>query len=221
MGEGPGEFGDAFTMTVLSDGRVVVADLARRGYHLFRADGEFDRMVRVPGVAALWRLGAIKAQPGAEAIVPCAGPGDHAHHDGRRVFRPESSCRLRTASSARSSRGKRPRATRSPRPGCRRPAWRRRTRSRSETTSNMPYVFLPQFSPRVHWDMLPDGSVAFADSTTWTRQDRRGGLGRRPNSDAPLPAGTDGGPRHPCREGPAPEETGGERGAGRRSARKT
>lgn len=75
MGEGPGEFGDAFAMTVLSDGRVVVADMRRPGYHLFRADGEFERMVRMSGSAGSWRMGPMKAQPGAEPNRPRADPG--------------------------------------------------------------------------------------------------------------------------------------------------
>ena len=34
-------------MAVMPDGRVVLSDLGRRGYHLFGADREFDRMVRM------------------------------------------------------------------------------------------------------------------------------------------------------------------------------
>ncbi len=72
-GEGPGEFGDAVATAVLADGRVVVADLSRRGYHLFGADGEFERLVRMSGTPAAWRLGPIRAQPRSDAIISVPG----------------------------------------------------------------------------------------------------------------------------------------------------
>ncbi len=67
-GEGPGEFGDPAAMAVFADGRVVVVDLDRRGYHIFAAGGQFERMVRMaePGVAS---IGRVVAHPGAEAVV--------------------------------------------------------------------------------------------------------------------------------------------------------
>ena len=51
-GEGPGEFAETAAMAVFNDGRVVVGDPSRRGYHVFAAGGEFERMVRLaePGV---------------------------------------------------------------------------------------------------------------------------------------------------------------------------
>lgn len=176
MGEGPGEFGDAFTMTVLSDGRVVVADLARRGYHLFRADGEFDRMVRVPGVAALWRLGAIKAQPGAEAIVHVPGQATTLIMMGAAfsgpIVLPTSYSIERTVLSGETAESDTIAEAWLPPTGL---------EEEDEVTQrnylNMPYVLLPQFSPRVHWDMLPDGSVAFADSTIWTVKIAEAGSG--------------------------------------------
>ena len=54
-GEGPGELTSAAAMTVMADGRVAVADLSRRGYHLFGANGEFERMVRMFGGLSLNR----------------------------------------------------------------------------------------------------------------------------------------------------------------------
>ncbi|MYJ18322.1 MAG: hypothetical protein F4106_09830, partial [Gemmatimonadetes bacterium] len=56
-GEGPGEFGNAGAMAVFADGRVTVADLDRRGYHLFSADGEFERLVRMSEPSAIPRVG--------------------------------------------------------------------------------------------------------------------------------------------------------------------
>ena len=166
MGEGPGEFGDAFAMTVLSDGRVVVADMARRGYQLFRADGEFDRLVRMSGSAGLWRMGPIKGQPGADAIVHVPGQATGLTMTGGAfsgpIVLPTSHSIERTVLSGESTESDTIAEAWLPPTGL---------EDEDEVTQrnylNMPYVFLPQFSPRVHWDMLPDGSVAFADSTTW------------------------------------------------------
>ncbi|MYG81962.1 MAG: hypothetical protein F4187_09480, partial [Gemmatimonadetes bacterium] len=60
-GEGPGEFGNAVAMAVMPDGRVVVADHDRQRYHLFAANGEFERMVRKPGSPSAWRMGPVRA----------------------------------------------------------------------------------------------------------------------------------------------------------------
>ncbi len=50
QGDGPGEFREAKQAFALADGRTVVPDRAHFGYHLFTADGEFERMVRFEGV---------------------------------------------------------------------------------------------------------------------------------------------------------------------------
>ena len=68
-GEGPGEFGEAVAIAVMDDGRVVVADLRRRGYQIFSAAGEYERLVRMSGAGTATRVGSIRAQPGADAII--------------------------------------------------------------------------------------------------------------------------------------------------------
>jgi hypothetical protein len=51
-GEGPGEFRGAVVQAYpLGDGRVAVPDDGHRAYHICGADGEFDRMVRMPAKA--------------------------------------------------------------------------------------------------------------------------------------------------------------------------
>ncbi len=176
MGEGPGEFGDALAMTVLSDGRVAVADLARRGYHLFRADGEFDRMVRMSGSAGSWGMGVIRAQPGAEAIVHVPGQATRYLMTAAAFFGPIVLPTLysieRTVLSGESTES-----------DTIAEAWLPPTGLEEEeeviqrNSIHMPYGLLPQLSPRVHWGMLPDGSVAFADSTTWTVKIAEAGSG--------------------------------------------
>ena len=47
-GEGPGEFQVANSAVTFRDGTMVVADLGHRAYHVFRPGGELDRMVRFP-----------------------------------------------------------------------------------------------------------------------------------------------------------------------------
>lgn len=69
QGDGPGEFGNAIAMAVMADGRVVVADMSRYGYHVFGPDGEFQRTVRMAGNPSITTVGFFRAQPGADAII--------------------------------------------------------------------------------------------------------------------------------------------------------
>lgn len=69
QGEGPGEFGNAIAMAVMADGRVVVADMSRYGYHLFGPDGEFQRTIGMAGDPSITTVGFFRAQPGTDAIV--------------------------------------------------------------------------------------------------------------------------------------------------------
>ena len=48
-GGGPGEFRAPTQLVVWEDGRAVVEDMMRRGYHIFSPDGEFEDTVREPG----------------------------------------------------------------------------------------------------------------------------------------------------------------------------
>ena len=68
-GEGPGEFGHAGAVAVFADGRVAVVDVGRRGYHIFAADGEFERLVRIAKPSGVTSVGRVVAQPGADAII--------------------------------------------------------------------------------------------------------------------------------------------------------
>ena len=49
-GEGPGEFRQAKEAFALPDGRIVVPDNGHFAYHVFAPGGDFERMVRYPGV---------------------------------------------------------------------------------------------------------------------------------------------------------------------------
>lgn len=189
-GEGPGEFGAADAAAVMTDGRVVVADLDRRGYHLFDADGEFDRMVRMSGSPAAWRMGLMKAQPGADAIISVPGQATTVTMTGRAtrgpIVVPSSLTIERTILSGEWS------AT-----DTIAEAWLPPTGIEDEDEAtqrnlmHMPTSALPELSARVHWGVLPDGSVAFADSTTWTVKVAEAGSGvvrilKRPFQPEPV-----------------------------------
>lgn len=55
-GEGPGEFQSAMDMVVMRDGRVVVADMGHRAYHIFAPTGDLERMVRMGRIAHVRRM---------------------------------------------------------------------------------------------------------------------------------------------------------------------
>ena len=189
-GEGPGEFGDAAAMAVMTDGRVVIADLGRRGYHLFDANGEFDRMVRTSGSPSSWRMGPIRAQPGADALISVPGQAT-AYSMTRSAFRgpivlPSSLTIERTILSGEWSET-----------DTIAEAWLPPTGLEDEDENtqrnriHMPTDFLPELSPGVYWGVLPDGRVAFSDSTTWTVKIAEAGVGivqiiKRPFQPEPL-----------------------------------
>ena len=54
-GGGPGEFSSAAQIVVWPDGRVLVEDVIRPGYHVFRPGGDFERTVREPGTGTVRR----------------------------------------------------------------------------------------------------------------------------------------------------------------------
>ncbi len=165
-GEGPGEFSYAASMAVFADGRVAVADLGRRGYHLFGADGEFERLVRIAEPSAILNVGQVVAQPGADAVIGVPSLAT-AWTISAAAFR--TSVRFPTSH-----------------------AFERTYLSGEEivtdtvaeawlppvdisdmdhtdlvNTAPKPTSALPEFSPELHWGVLPDGRVAFSDSATY------------------------------------------------------
>jgi len=71
-GEGPGEFRMALQFTAMRDGRLVVADLGHRSYQIFDADGDFERMVGMGG-GGMIRMGDLAADPSREAVISGGG----------------------------------------------------------------------------------------------------------------------------------------------------
>ena len=65
-GEGPGEFQSAMDMVVMPDGRVVIADMGHRAYHIFAPGGDLERMVRMSGTPHVRRM---YPEAGGESVV--------------------------------------------------------------------------------------------------------------------------------------------------------
>ena len=165
-GEGPGEFGYAGAMAVFADGRVAVVDVGRRGYHLFAADGEFERLVRIAEPSGVTSVGRVVVQPGSDAVIGVPTLATAWTISGA-AFRtpvrfPTSHPFERTILSG------------------------EETRTDTITEAWLPPVDigdmdntdlinaaprptgdLPEFSPELHWGVLPDGRVVFSDSTTY------------------------------------------------------
>jgi hypothetical protein len=72
-GDGPGEFRMAMQFTVMRDGRLVVADLGHRAYHLFDGEGQFERMVSMGDGGGTIRMGEIAPHPRGDAIISGGG----------------------------------------------------------------------------------------------------------------------------------------------------
>jgi len=175
-GEGPGEFSTSGAMAVFTDGRVVVVDLSRWGYHIFAANGDFERWVRVAKPPAIVRISRVVAQPGADAIIGVPTLATAMTMTGRAFDEP---VRLDTSH-----------------------VFERTTLSGDESETDtvaeawlppidtegldrkdlrnygpVPTRLLPEFSPELHWGVLPDGRVAFADSSTYTVKVAEAGVG--------------------------------------------
>lgn len=164
-GEGPGEFAETAAMAVFNDGRMVVGDPDRRGYHVFAAGGEFERMVRMaePGVAS---VGRVVAQPGSDAVVGVPTQARIMVFTGAAfsvpVRFPVSHALVRTILSGEET-------------GADTivEAWlppvdtEGMDQVRIANYAPMPASLLPEFSPEFFWGVLPDGGVAFSDSTVY------------------------------------------------------
>ena len=171
-GDGPGEFRSIRGWVAMEDGRLVVRDLGHRAYHVFDSNGDFERMVRMGGNPSLTIAGLLLAQRGANAVITTP--------IGSRAF----------ATAMETPGGQIPRRD----PATSRPielvgldgeeivtdtifdGWL--PPGRGEGASNMFGLPTPlTFNPMLHWGVLPDGSVAFADSTTYAVKIAVAGMG--------------------------------------------
>ena len=185
-GDGPGEFRSITDWVVMEDGRLVVRELGRRAYHLFDANGDFERMVRMGGNPSIALAGLLVAQRGANAVITTP--------IGSRAF----------ASSLTATDGRIPRRD----PATSRPIELVSLAGDEIVTDTIVDGWLPPgregegpnlfglprpltFNPGLHWGVLPDGSVAFADSTAYAIKIAAAGTGisrvlRRPIAPEPV-----------------------------------
>jgi len=151
-GEGPGEFLGPLALAVFRDGRVVVGDSQLFVYHLFAANGEFERRVRWALEGERPILRAIIPDPEGEALYSAVGSGfrsmsyqgDTGSHASRPVERIDLTGEVVTRDTV--AEGWLP-----------------------EGGESL-YTGLPQvkaFGSRMLVGALPGGSVAFSDSTAY------------------------------------------------------
>ena len=72
-GDGPGEFRNPDGLAVMRDGRVAILDTGYPGFHLFNADGEYERRVRLPGSGSRMMHTDYFPYPGGDAVVSAVG----------------------------------------------------------------------------------------------------------------------------------------------------
>ena len=159
-GEGPGEFRGADGLAVMRDGRAVLADLGHRAYHIFGADGTIERMVRMAPEPGPVTITDLLPDPGGEAIFSAVGAqtlsvsgitgGRSRQHTSRPVERITITGEEATKDTV--AEGWLP-------PGSLRP--------------------VKVFGPRMLTGVLPDGSVAFSDSSAYAIKIARPGTGVR------------------------------------------
>lgn len=171
-GDGPGEFRSPDGFAVMRDGGVVMGDLGHRGYHIFGADGEFERMVRMAPEPGNVRMTDLLPDPRGEAVYSAVG-----------------------AQLLRMGSGSTPRTT----PHTSRPVERLILTGEMAVKDTVAEGWLPEggdptelpiggrpsfrppprqvFGPMMLAGVLPDGSVAFSDSSAYAIKIARSGAG--------------------------------------------
>ena len=181
-GDGPGEFRDITGMVVTEDGRMVVRDVSRRAYHVFDPNGDFERMVRMGGDPSVTITGLLIAQRGANAVITTPiGSRELSwtvtSTDGQVPQRdPPTSQPIELVSLAGEET-----VTDTIVDGWLPPE--REVESRVSLGLPRPFTL----SPGLHWGVLPDGSVAFADSTTYAIKIAAAGTGISRVLTRPIP----------------------------------
>ena len=167
-------------MAVMGDGRVVVADIGHRAYQLFDPGGDFERMVRMGGDPSSTTVSTHLAQQrGTDALITVSG--------GRTI----------AFSGVIVSGGEMPR----PPDPTTRPILRILLAGEEVVRDTIVNGWLPptgqsetgsswklEFSPELYWGALPDGTVAFSDSSAYAVRIAAAGAGVSRILTRPLPA---------------------------------
>jgi hypothetical protein len=141
----------------MRDGRAVLADYGHRAYHIFGGDGSFERMVRMAPEPGAVTITDLLPDPGGEAI-----------------FSPVGAQTLSASG-----------ITRGPDRHTSRPVERITITGEEATKDTVAEGWLPPgdispvkvFGPRMLTGALPDGSVAFSDSSAYAIKIARPGAG--------------------------------------------
>ena len=186
-GEGPGEFEEVHGLAVMRDGRAVVSDSRRLVFHIFQADGRVERTVRMDFTVEVLRIGDFVVQPGADAIIavpsaadeflprisPWLSPSERERLGGTLEMPPPASSHAIERIVLDGERAKTDTIAEGWMPAIDEGATAALAQGNqwlAQFVLSFP-VLSPDshraFRPDFHWGMLPDGSVAFADSSTY------------------------------------------------------
>ena len=184
-GDGPGEFLSPDGLAVMRDGRVVIADIGHRVYHLFDANGEFERRVRMASEPGELTLTELLPDPGGQAVFSAVGSqalglvlGGSVRtvpHTTRPVERVLLTGEVVTKDTVAEG-------------------WLPDGDQRSRAVGNRRTLDLPPrrtFGPLMLAGVLPDGRVAFSDSSAYAVKIARPGEGvwrilKRPLQPIPV-----------------------------------
>ncbi len=178
-GEGPGEFQMSMAIAVWRDGRFAVPDMGHSAIQVFNPDGELARFVRLadentPLAGTLGFRERIRADPLGDGIIAQGVGGvmaQMANFANRRMGRPEDENPAGVDDRALETldlSGDVMRSTpilqgwRAPRPGTSLSSAGEADWSRVVATTEPRY-----FEPEFHWDVLPDGTIAYSDSSAY------------------------------------------------------
>ncbi len=191
-GDGPGEFRNAAEMAVLADGRVVVADLGHRAYQVFGTDGAFERMVRMGGDPSIATAGPHLSLPGADALItmPTGGARSSVSISSGGGFGAglvETTSRPIVRVVLTGDEVERDTVADGWLPPKPPPSGGSEVSIAPGITMNTGMVSSYTLSPDVHWGVLPDGSVAFSDSSAYAIRIARPGSGVSRILTRPIP----------------------------------
>ena len=159
-GEGPGEFRTATDIVVWRDGSVAVVDIGHLAYQLFGSDGRLERFIRMssaagaPGMAAV--RGRVRPDPAGDAVI-AEGGGLAAALISSREYEFQG-----MQVDVVGEDGKLERLDLSGDVAVAELIARARRIVPVSVQDAAPY-----FSPRVIWDVFPDGTIAYFDSTAY------------------------------------------------------
>ena len=165
-GEGPGEFRNPTDLAVWRDGRFAVVDTRHGAYQLFGPEGELERFVRMnpvsgqPGVLAA--RDTVRADPRGGALIASGGRFAEAFAAGMAAGRAASGDPTDEEFEAVGEDGRLDRLDLRGEAAVAETIMRARRIPPDGTESHALY-----FAPRLIWEVLPDGAVAYVDSTAY------------------------------------------------------